>query len=268
MTSPATWISSFPRQSLRRTITKGVGEGQAEFVDATRIATALLGDSIATNMFMLGYAFQTGLVPLSAEAINKAIELNGAAVKMNQAAFLWGRRTAVDVDCGRAARSRPRQRSRRAPELSHSLDEIVRRRVEFLTDYQNAAYADKYRALVEQRAPGGSGQGKGTDGLGEAVARYYFKLHGLQGRVRGRAAVCRARLPGQDQGAVRGRLQAALPSGAAAARQAQRKRRAAPKRSTAPGCSAPSGCWPNCAACAAPPSMCSATPKSAERSAS
>src|SRR6185436_7095287 len=70
----------FPGQSLMRTITKGVGEQNAEFVDATRIATALLGDSIATNLLMLGYAFQRGLVPVSSEAINKAIELNGAAV--------------------------------------------------------------------------------------------------------------------------------------------------------------------------------------------
>ena len=66
-------------------------------MDATRIATALMGDSIATNLFMLGYALQKGLVPVSSEAINKAIELNGAAVKMNQAAFLWGRRAAVDL---------------------------------------------------------------------------------------------------------------------------------------------------------------------------
>ena len=74
-----------------------MGEAQAEFVDATRMATALMGDSIATNMFMLGYAYQRGLVPVSSEAIEKAIELNGAAVKMNQAAFLWGRRAAVDL---------------------------------------------------------------------------------------------------------------------------------------------------------------------------
>src|SRR5260221_2376718 len=86
----------FPGQSLKRTITKGVGEANAEFVEATRIATALIGDSIATNLFMLGYAFQKSLVPVSSDAINKAIELNGAAVKMNQAAFLWGRRAAVE----------------------------------------------------------------------------------------------------------------------------------------------------------------------------
>ena len=123
---------------------QGRGRGQAEFVDATRMATALLGDSIATNMFMLGYAYQKGLVPVSAEAINKAIELNGAAVKMNQAAFLWGRRAAVDLDCGRAA-DRAQGRSRRpAPSSRSRSTRSIRRRVEFLTGYQNAAYAEKY----------------------------------------------------------------------------------------------------------------------------
>jgi indolepyruvate ferredoxin oxidoreductase len=82
-------------------------------------------------MFMLGYAFQKGLVPLSAEAINKAIELNGAAVKMNQAAFLWGRRTAVDVTA--VERLIAQGRSQGEHRALHSLDEIVRRRVEFLT---------------------------------------------------------------------------------------------------------------------------------------
>ena len=68
----------------------------AHFVDATRIATALLGQSIGANMFMVGYAYQIGALPLSAEAIEKAIELNGEAVAMNIAAFRWGRRAALD----------------------------------------------------------------------------------------------------------------------------------------------------------------------------
>ena len=165
----------FPGQSLRRTIAKGVGEGLAEFVDATRIATALLGDSIATNMFMLGFAYQKGVVPVSAEAINKAIELNGAAVKMNQAAFLWGRRAAVDA----AAVERliaPQEQGKTSAALSQSLDEIILRRVEFLTGYQNAAYAQRYRALVDRVRQAEAAKAKGASGLSEAVARYYFKL--------------------------------------------------------------------------------------------
>jgi indolepyruvate ferredoxin oxidoreductase len=165
----------FPGQSLKRTITRGVGERNAEFVDATRIATALMGDSIATNLFMLGYAFQKGLMPVSSEAINRAIELNGTAVKMNQAAFLWGRRAAVDL----AAIERliaPKADAAATTEFSGTLEEIVARRAEFLTGYQNAAYAEKYRHLVERVKQAESSLPKGLDGLSEAVARYYFKL--------------------------------------------------------------------------------------------
>jgi len=165
----------FPAQSLRRTITKGVGEANAEFVDATRIATALMGDSIATNLFMLGYALQKGLVPVSSEAINKAIELNGAAVKMNQAAFLWGRRAAVDL----AAIERliaPKPDVAATTEMSRTLEETVARRAQFLIGYQNAAYAEKYRNLVERVRQVESSRTKGLGGFSEAVARYYFKL--------------------------------------------------------------------------------------------
>ncbi len=165
----------FPAQSLRRTIQKGVGEANAEFVDATRIATALLGDSIATNLFMLGHAFQRGLVPVSSDAINKAIELNGTAVKMNQAAFLWGRRAAVDLAAiERLIAARPDVAP--AIEIAQTLEQVVARRVEFLTGYQNAAYAAKYVKLVERVKQAETTRAKGLSGLAEAVARYYFKL--------------------------------------------------------------------------------------------
>ncbi len=86
----------FPRGALERSIAEATGAENTELVDATRLATGLFGDSIATNLFMLGYAYQQGLVPLSAEAIERAIELNGVAVEFNRGAFRWGRRAAVD----------------------------------------------------------------------------------------------------------------------------------------------------------------------------
>jgi indolepyruvate ferredoxin oxidoreductase len=165
----------FPAGSLQRTIANGVGDTQAQFVDATRMATALLGDSIATNMFVLGYAYQRGLVPVSADAITRAIELNGAAVKMNQAAFLWGRRAAVDANAVErliAPKAAPAVSAR----LSQSLDEVIERRVEFLTGYQNAAYAARYRALVQRVREAEGSRAKGLSGLTEAVARAYFKV--------------------------------------------------------------------------------------------
>jgi indolepyruvate ferredoxin oxidoreductase len=125
-------------------------------------------------MFMLGFAFQRGLVPLSSEAINKAIELNGAAVKMNQAAFLWGRRAAVDPA---AVERLIAPRADAAPaKPAQTLDEIIARRVEFLTGYQDAAYAGRYRELVGRVRQAEAAQVRGSSALAEAVARYYFKL--------------------------------------------------------------------------------------------
>jgi indolepyruvate ferredoxin oxidoreductase len=165
----------FPGKSLRETIVRGVGDGNAEFVEATRIATALMGDSIATNMFLLGFAYQRGLVPVSAEAIDKAIELNGAGVKMNQAAFLWGRRAAVDVKAVEKLVA-PKVETVQSTRVAETLDEKIARRVQFLTEYQDAAYAARYRALVDEVRQAEAQRAKGATGLTEAVVKYYFKL--------------------------------------------------------------------------------------------
>ena len=121
------------------------GAERADFVDATGLATALMGDSIATNMFMLGFAYQKGLVPVSAEAIDQAIELNGAAVDDEHGGLPLGpprRRRSGRRSRRAAATSEPRP----AATLSQTLDEMIARRVEFLTAYQNAAYAARYKS--------------------------------------------------------------------------------------------------------------------------
>jgi len=164
----------FPQSAMERTIADGVGAGNASFVDATRVATALMGDAIATNMFMLGYAWQKGLVPVSEDAILRAVELNGVAVESNRKSFLWGRYAAHDP----AAVEKHAAPSAVIPlesRISRTLDETIARRVEFLTEYQDANYAARYRALVERVRAAETGQGLGTK-LAEAVARYYFKL--------------------------------------------------------------------------------------------
>ena len=166
---------AFPAQSLQRTIAKGVGEDNALFVDATRVASALMGDSIATNMFMLGVAYQRGLIPVSAEAIEKAIELNGAAVKMNQAAFTWGRRFVVDPQAVERLAA-PKEAVKSTTPVAETLEQMVVRRVEFLTAYQNAAYAKRYSDLVARVRDAEQSKAKGMSGLAQAVARYYFKL--------------------------------------------------------------------------------------------
>ena len=86
----------FPRGSMEREIEDAVGAGDAEFLDATKLATGLMGDSIATNLFMVGFAYQRGLLPVGEAAILRAIEINGAAVEANKQSFHWGRLAAVD----------------------------------------------------------------------------------------------------------------------------------------------------------------------------
>jgi indolepyruvate ferredoxin oxidoreductase len=165
---------AFPTNMLKLSIEAAAGAEACDFLDSTGVATALLGDSIATNMFMLGYAYQKGLVPLGHEAIERAIELNGAAVAMNLAAFRWGRRAAADR-AGVEALMAPAD-SKVVPfaKLSSTLDEIVASRAKHLTGYQNAALAERYKALVEKVRV--AEQPTGKSGLAEAVARTYAKL--------------------------------------------------------------------------------------------
>ncbi len=164
---------AFPEADLERAITTAVGEARAEFIDATRLATALTGDSIATNLFLAGYAWQRGLIPVSAAAIERAIELNAVAVDVNRHAFRWGRWAAAD----RAAVERVAAPDAPAAErLSQTLDEIIARRVDFLTRYQNAAYARRYERLARRAERAERQLAPGAAGFAEAVARYLFKL--------------------------------------------------------------------------------------------
>ncbi|MCA0424382.1 MAG: indolepyruvate ferredoxin oxidoreductase family protein [Proteobacteria bacterium] len=164
-----------PAERLKRSIRTAAGEGQADFVDATGMAAKLFGNTLAANMFMLGYAYQKGAVPLAGAAIEKAIELNGEAVPMNLSAFRWGRVAHDDMTVVERliARSIPPTRQE---QLTTTLDELITRRVEFLTNYQDAAYAARYRARVEAVRALESRIMPGETALTEAVARYYAKL--------------------------------------------------------------------------------------------
>jgi indolepyruvate ferredoxin oxidoreductase len=141
-------------------------------VDATGLATALLGDGIYSNPFVLGFAWQKGWIPLAYETLARAIELNGVAIDANRRAFEWGRAAAHDIEAVRKA-AFPAQ----VIELKRasSLEEIVGRRVDYLAAYQNAAYAQRYRDLVERVRRVESDRLQSAK-LTEAVARYYFKL--------------------------------------------------------------------------------------------
>ncbi|MED5620580.1 indolepyruvate ferredoxin oxidoreductase family protein [Ideonella sp. BN130291] len=149
----------------------GSGAAGVGSVDADELATKLLGDSIYANPLMLGYAWQQGRVPLSHAALMRAIELNGVQIDANKAAFEWGRRAAHDLAAVQAL-----YQANSVIQLvkKPSLDEMIAKRVAFLTDYQDADYASQYQAFVEKvrsaETPLNSRK------LTEAVARYLFKL--------------------------------------------------------------------------------------------
>ena len=162
----------FPDAGSRSEIIRACGNDNVNFVDAGQIATALMGDSIATNMFMLGYAFQKGHVPLSEASLIKAIELNGVSVAFNKAAFNWGRTAAHDL--GSVTKLTTPAKVIEFKRIQ-TLDDLVAKRVDLLTAYQDANYAKQYKSFVEQVRAEEAKLGKGTR-LSEAVARYYYKL--------------------------------------------------------------------------------------------
>jgi indolepyruvate ferredoxin oxidoreductase len=161
----------FPGGNCEAAVVAAVGKDNVGAFDADRAATQLLGDSIYTNPLMLGYAWQQGRIPVSRAALVRAIELNGVQVDNNKAAFEWGRRCAHDLASVQALYQAAQVIDFvRKP----SLAEVVARRVEFLSAYQNAAYAQGYQAFVERVRAAEAPLGKTV--LTDAVARSLFKL--------------------------------------------------------------------------------------------
>jgi indolepyruvate ferredoxin oxidoreductase len=166
----------FPVQDTLDHIRDAVGADACFIINASDIATTLMGDSIATNLFMLGYAFQRGLIPLTEEALMQAIELNGVAIDANKKAFAWGRVMAHDPD-----RVETEVAKLKGPVTidapTTELSEIISRRTAFLEDYQNKKYATRFVKLVERTLETEAKiVGSSTKSLTEAVARSYFKL--------------------------------------------------------------------------------------------
>jgi len=169
----------FPAESAEGSIQSACGKDRVALIDAGNIATALMGDAIATNMFMLGYAWQRGWVPLSEGAILKAIELNALSVEFNKQAFGWGRAAAHDADMvAQAARSNGMTAQVIDFKRPPSLEEVLAKRVDFLTQYQNAAYARQYSDFVAQAQHAESALGDAGKAMkfSTAVATYLFKL--------------------------------------------------------------------------------------------
>ncbi|MEM9759100.1 MAG: indolepyruvate ferredoxin oxidoreductase family protein [Pseudomonadota bacterium] len=161
--------ASFPTSAMQRRISEEVGEDDCHFLDATRIATALLGDSIAANLFLLGVAYQRGLVPVSAAALEAAIAMNGVAIDFNKQACLYGRRYAHRPE--QVLALVPAQEERR----TQTVEKLIEDRVQRLTDYQDASYAQRFRESIE-RIAAVDPQSEEQDSLTATVARSLYKL--------------------------------------------------------------------------------------------
>jgi indolepyruvate ferredoxin oxidoreductase len=161
----------FPAADLQALIGEATGNRVA-LIDASRLATALLGDSIAANLFLLGYAFQKGAVPVSLDAILQAITLNGVAVEANIRAFQWGRVAVEDLEQVMRLAQPAQVVKIQRPD---NLQTLVSRRQEFLTQYQDRAYAETYSAFVDRVRKAEEAAGLG-DRLSRAVATNLFKL--------------------------------------------------------------------------------------------
>ena len=151
-----------------------VGEPALSVLDAEALARQLVGDALYANPLLLGYAWQRGWVPVRRESLRRAIELNATAVDKNLAAFEWGRLAAHDgarvqallVPAAQVIRFQPRP----------GLDGLVRRRVEWLTAYQDAAYARRYEDAVRRVRQAEAALVPGKTALAEAVARHLHDL--------------------------------------------------------------------------------------------
>jgi len=158
-------------ERLLHIIRTAAGGDRTAVIDAAAIAERLLGDKIYANVFLLGFAFQRGYVPVSLESLLRAIELNGAAVADNQRSFAWGRLAAVDRDRVLAAAGLST-----ATAAEDSLARMVERRAAYLVDYQNAAYARRYRDLVAAATAAERDATPDGELFARAVAEGYFKL--------------------------------------------------------------------------------------------
>lgn len=160
----------YPIHPLQKRLGALVAENDIEYVDATKMAAKLLGDAIAANLFLVGYAWQKGSLPLSKAAILQAIELNGVKVDWNKQAFEWGRLAAHDLEAIKKLTVSPNSQ----PVLDD--EELVEHFSDQLQAYQDVTYAEQYRSLVNQVWDAEAKKAQGMNGLARAVTKYAYKL--------------------------------------------------------------------------------------------
>ncbi len=160
-----------PIAAIRRSVADAVSPAHLHMLDATSLAIALLGDAIAANPLLLGYAWQRGLIPLSRASLERAITLNGTSVAQNLAAFAWGRQAVEDLP-GVATLAGIDPSSAAPP----ALDEIIATRATHLRAYQGQRLARRYLRLIEHVRAVEVPLTSGGTALTEAVARGYHRV--------------------------------------------------------------------------------------------
>ena len=170
--------AQLPGADIAQRLSSIVGEDRAVMVNATQMALSLLGDAIAANLFLLGVAFQRGLIPLSAAAIEEAITLNNVAIEQSKQAFMWGRQWVADSKKVETALA---NKATAAPlgmtSRLEALDDIIADRVARLAVYQDASYAERYRSLL---APVMAIDNEASRRLSKAAARYLYKMMAIK----------------------------------------------------------------------------------------
>lgn len=165
----------FPEKLLHENLTVTVGEENVFPIHAHDLASSILGDAIYSNAFLLGYAYQKGFLPLSGEAIEKAIELNGVSVANNKLAFLWGRRAAHDSKALHALIGRD-EKGEEKKKFADNAKDIIKIRSAFLQEYQNKKYAQKYEHFMKKIFDVDAHLKKDAQNLTSIVAKNYAKL--------------------------------------------------------------------------------------------
>jgi indolepyruvate ferredoxin oxidoreductase len=164
---------AFPKDPLLAALTARLGGGALALVDATSLAARLTGNPITANVFLLGFAWQQGLVPVTEEALVRAIELNAVAAEANREAFAWGRRAAVD---GAAVAALAGLDGEKEEEAEPELEAMIETRADFLARYGGPDLARRYREIVTEMERISGQRVPGRAGLARAVAEGYFKV--------------------------------------------------------------------------------------------
>lgn len=159
----------YPTSPLQQRFESILDRSDIEYVEATQIALGLTDDAIGANLFLVGYAWQKGTLPVGSAAIKKAIEINGVKPGWNKQAFEWGRLAAHDPAAIQALLD-PK------PKIDKSDEELITARVADLTQYQNANYASRYKTLLDKVTSAERANTKGMTGLTRAVANHAYKL--------------------------------------------------------------------------------------------